>query len=150
MKEVYVLGTGASKARGGPLMAELLPEALRNRVEIDQDGRIAKVEGFLRDFFAMDFSQGFENGRYPAIGEVLSLIDFALTDKLGLGPRFSCDYLRQTRQNIEFLIFAILDYKLKRLADSNLTPSFVRKLPKDSTIISLNHANMALGNNIGG
>ena len=139
MKEVYVLGAGASKACGGPLTAELLPQAFRHRAKIDQDGRIAMVEGFLRDFFAMDFSQGFENGRYPAIGEVLSLIDFALADKLGLGPRFNGDYLRHMRQSIEFLVFAILDHKLKHLTNGNLTPSFAGKLPDDSTIISLNY-----------
>jgi len=178
---VVVFGAGATKACDGPQTADILPQAydpvLRTEIENSGFTELMQREGFvdlLDEFLVANFHlapdravrQKFD---YPALTLLMSLIDTAIDRRQPIGPYWVPDRITDVqqqnkverkslvdvRQSLEYLIFALLEYKLRRVSeDKNYYLKFLKKLyPRDQTaspeqipsptVISLNYDIMA-------
>jgi hypothetical protein len=178
---VVIFGAGATKACGGPQTAEILPQAydpvLRKEIEEGGFKDLMQREGFvdlLDEFLVANFHLSRETATrqssdYPALTLLMSLIDTAIDRKQPIGPYWVPDRITDdqqqgkierkslvdVRQSLEYLIFALLEYKLQKISDDkNYYLKFLKKLyPKDElaptanipspTVISLNYDIMA-------
>jgi hypothetical protein len=147
MKTVILFGAGATKACGGPLTNEILPQAFKQKVQRQID-----VEAFiplLRDFLVENFHlpQSDEANRtvpdsdYPALPLLISEIDMAIARKKSMGS-YSVDRLLDVRRALQYMIFALLEYKLRHLTHNYYFDLFEMLDPNPSdppTVISLNY-----------
>ena len=177
---VVIFGAGATKACGGPQTNDILPDAYDPvlRAQIEQEGfnDLIQREGFvdLLDWFLVEnfhLSQDRSTRRkedYPALTLLMSLIDTSIDRKQPMGPTWVADRITDVqqqnkverrslvdvRQSLEYLIFALLEYKLRQIPDDkNYYFKLLQKLyPKDPdpdtdipspTVISLNYDIMA-------
>src|SRR5438876_632428 len=109
-KVVVLLGAGATKACGGPLTDEILPEALGGALDISKPELLAPLRAFLRDVFHIRHSQN-----YPSLPLFLSLVDNAISSGDQFHPKWPPAQMRQVREAAEYAIFSVLDRSLRDL-----------------------------------
>ena len=139
-KTVVVFGAGATKACGGPLTNEILPDALAMKQALEREGYIALVEQFLTENFNLPRTRR-KPQHYPPLPLVLSLVDTALDRGDALGPSWSTEKLRPVREGLEYLIFALLEYRLRSIGQHyrHFLDGLYRAGPASVTVISLNY-----------
>jgi hypothetical protein len=177
---VVVFGAGATKACDGPQTADILPQAydplLRAEIESSGFSDLIQREGFvdlLDEFLVANFHLPHDRTQrkktdYPALTLLMSLIDTAIHRRQPIGPYWVPDRITDVqqqnkaerkslvdvRQSLEYLIFALLEFKLRQVTeDKNYYLKFLKKLyPRDAsvppivpspTVISLNYDIMA-------
>lgn len=143
MKTVVIFGAGATKACGGPLTNEILPQAFEPivRQEIEREYYIDLLDNFLiQNFHLPQKQENRTESDYPALPMLLSLIDIAINRNQPMGANWPVDILRQVRRALQYMVFALLEYKLRRLSHNYYIDLF-RKLDQNTppTIISLNY-----------
>jgi len=142
---VVIFGAGATKACGGPLTNEILPEAFEPAIrnQIEREYYIDLLDRFLIENFHVPQNQSERTeSDYPALPLLLSLVDTAIDRNQPMGPNWSVDILRQVRRALQYLVFALLEYKLRQL-NSNYYGDLLRALHPAGqarpTVISLNY-----------
>jgi hypothetical protein len=142
---VVVFGAGATKACGGPLTNEILPQAFEPtvRAEIEREEYLDLLDQFLFQNFHVPYNQADRTeSDYPALPLLLSLIDTAIDRNQPMGPNWSVVKLRDVRRALQYMVFALLEYKLRRLTHNYyydlLTYVAVTERERP-TIISLNY-----------
>jgi NAD-dependent SIR2 family protein deacetylase len=122
MKPVFIFGAGATKACGGPLTSQILPDAFRilhsnDAGEIDREQFPQVVEDFLVENFylPMNFVERRDDD-YPPLPLLLSLLDTAIDKKHSFGREWPSEKLVDVRNGLEWLIFALLEFRLRRLS----------------------------------
>lgn len=144
-KTVVLFGAGATKACGGPLTNEILPQAFEPQVrrEIEREYYIDLLDGFLIENFYLPQQQvARTEADYPALPLLLSLVDKAIDRNQPMGPNWPVDKLRQVRRALQYMVFALLEYKLRRLTNNYYSDLLAALDPThDNTpaIISLNY-----------
>jgi hypothetical protein len=117
----FIFGAGATKACGGPLTNEILPKAFRLAEDNNPSGtfnkqRLSLVNSFLVQIFHVPPDIGSrQNEDYPALPLVLELLDTAIDKKQSLGATWELEKLMEVRTNIEYIIFALIEYTLRSL-----------------------------------
>lgn len=142
---IVLFGAGATKACGGPLTNEILPHGFEPAVrhEIEREYYLDLLDRFLIENFHLPQQQiDRTEADYPALPLLLSLVDTAIDRKQPMGPTWTVDLLGQVRRALQYLIFALLEYKLRRLshnyyADLLKALDPTRRAPP--TVISLNY-----------
>jgi hypothetical protein len=167
-KTVVVFGAGATKACGGPMTNEILWQAydpaVRNQMRADGYSDVIQREGYadlLDEFLVNNFNVPRDPAQrkqdsYPGLPLLLSLIDTAIDRKEPLGPQWVPERIPEDeemrpngrrslidlRQSLEYIVFALLDYKLKRLTHNHYR-DLLGKLYQpggcDPNVISLNY-----------
>jgi len=142
-RTALILGAGATKACGGPLTNEILPEAFKPavRAKMRRENYDTLLNRFLVENFHVPTSATSRKPKhYPALPLLISLIDTAIDRKQPLGPRSSSDQLVDVREALEYIIFALLDYKLK-IIKRNLYLEALEKIygTEEPKAISLNY-----------
>lgn len=177
---VILFGAGATRACDGPETAEILPQAydpvLRSEMENSGFTELIQREGFvdlLDEFLIANFHLPQDRtvrqkNDYPGLTLLMSLIDTAIDRKQPIGPYWVPDRITDlqqqgkaerrslvdVRQSLEYLIFALLEYKLQQVSeDKNYYLKLFQKLyPKNDSapeeipspvVISLNYDIMA-------
>ena len=141
---VIVFGAGATKACGGPLTNEILPQAFEPTVrsEIEREYYIDLLDQFLVENFHLPKVESERTKTdYPGLPLLLSLIDTAIDRNQPMGPSWPIDLLRQVRRALQYMIFALLEYKLRGLTH-NYYSDLLRTIGSQSTpptVISLNY-----------
>jgi len=144
MREVYVLGAGASKAHGAPLTDEILPWAFTKRTGVNQR-RLTMVADFLEKVFRFRAGSTMRNWRAcPGLTETMSVVDMAIDRGERLHRAYGKKQLRSVRENLEYLIFKTLDFGLshrnrERTGIDSMWRLCQRLDPHDSTVISFNY-----------
>ena len=141
-RSVVIFGAGATKACGGPLTNEILPDVLRLREHLARKDHIDRVEAFLVDKFSLPPPDKRSTEHFPPLPLVLSLVDTALDREDAFGKDWPPDSLREVRACLEYAIFALLEYRLRRIGAHYKT--FFEMLyaavpPESVTVISLNY-----------
>ena len=113
MSTVLVLGAGATKACGGPLTADILPDALALRAQARPD-LTALIETFLGENFHLPPTAARRKSDYPSLPTLLSLIDLALDRKQPFGAKWDADRLTLVRAAFEYAIYALIDDRLRK------------------------------------
>lgn len=109
---VCILGAGATKACGGPLTNEILPEAFAHWDAIYREGFLENADGFLRDWFNVPADRrGRRPDDYPPLPFTLALLDTAI-DKGHTSRTWTPDGLARVRASLDYIVFAILQHKL--------------------------------------
>ena len=122
-KPVVIFGAGATKACGGPLTNEILPQAFDCRArEVDsaifnREGFLDLVEEFLTDNFRLQPSPR-DAEDYPPLPLLLSMVDIAVDRRHAFGPTWGPDRLRQVREALQYLIFGLLEHQLRTTIDN--------------------------------
>lgn len=142
-RPVVVFGAGATKACGGPLTNEILPEAFRHIDEIRREGYEELLNAFLvENFHVTPQILARKPDDYPALPLLMSLIDTAIDRKNSFGSDWPWSRLIEVRNSLEYLVFALIELKLRRLG-RNEYKHFLRKLVEESDaeplVISLNY-----------
>jgi hypothetical protein len=142
---VLIFGAGATKACGGPLTNEILPQAFEPaiRTQIEREYFVDLLDTFLIEHFYVPPTQAERaDSDYPALPLLLSLVDKALDNNHPMGPDWSVDKLRQVRRALQYVIFALLEFKLRSL-QANYYADLIKTLHTAGqdlpTIISLNY-----------
>lgn len=118
LNTVVLFGAGATAACGGPLTNEILPQAFEPAIrnEIEREYYIDLLDQFLIEHFYVPQQQADRTeSDYPALPLLLSLIDKAIDLSQPMGADWSVDKLRQVRRALQYMVFALLEYKLRRL-----------------------------------
>jgi hypothetical protein len=138
---VVLFGAGATKACGGPLTNEILPEVLANRAALEREGYLKLIDRFLVENFNLPRSRSRRRAaHYPPLPLVLSLVDTALDRGDALGSRWPASDLRYVRDGLEYAVFALLEHHLRSIKPHYLT--FLDALYQSTssvTVISLNY-----------
>jgi hypothetical protein len=139
-KTVMIFGAGATKACGGPLTNELLPEAMTGDV-VNREDMLVLLHEFLKDYFRLPQDlHGVPPSAYPSLPLLLSLLDRALDRDEQMG-RWSARELRKVRGALEYAVFAVIEAKLRRLQANHykalMRPFYERGV--EPTAISLNY-----------
>jgi len=144
-KTVVLFGAGATKACGGPLTNEILPQAFEPTVinDIRREGFTELLDQFLIENFHLSPQQADRaESDYPALPLLLSLIDTAIDRNQPMGPDWAVEQLRLVREALEYTIFALLEYKLRRLRRNcykELLDAITPPGGDTPTVISLNY-----------
>jgi hypothetical protein len=138
-KVVVIFGAGATKACGGPLTNEILPDALAS---LGRRPQLSLVEEFLAKQFRVPMTGRRPPDRFPPLPLLLSIVDTAIDREDAFGPDWPPARLRQLRGAIEYAIFALLELRLQTVAPHYR--EFFRGLfnavaPERVTVISLNY-----------
>jgi hypothetical protein len=142
---VVLFGAGATKACGGPLTNEILPQAFEPAVrqEIEREYYIDLLDKFLVENFHLPKAQAERtDSDYPALPLLLSLVDTAIDRGQPMGPDWPVDLLRNVRRALRYMVFALLEYRLRRLTHnyySDLLAALGLTHDASLTIISLNY-----------
>jgi len=142
---VVIFGAGATKACGGPLTNEILPEAFEPTVrrEIEREDYIGLLDGFLiENFHLPQEPTEWTKTDYPALPLLLSLVDTAIDRNQPMGSDWPVERLRQVRRALQYMVFALLEYKLRRLTHNYYADLLDTVDPTRSTtptVISLNY-----------
>src|SRR5262245_50910197 len=75
---VVIFGAGATKACGGPLTNEILPDVFASRAQLARRDHVERLEQFLVDNFHLPKRGPRKPDQFPPLPLVLSLIDTAL------------------------------------------------------------------------
>lgn len=143
---VYVLGAGASNAMmpSAPLMAQLLPEALKlfDEHPLYSRGlwgeRVQRIKDFLKDFYNLN------RNSLPNLEDMLTLLDDAITEDRPISRNYSLLLLRKLREDLVYTICETLRQKLDYGSELNynLMEGFINLLDSDNndaSILSLNY-----------
>jgi hypothetical protein len=109
---IILFGAGATKACGGPLTNEILPQAFEPTVctEIEREYYIDLLDRFLIENFHLPQQQADRTeADYPALPLLLSLVDTAIDRNQPMGPNWTVDLLRQVRRALQYMVFALLE-----------------------------------------
>src|SRR5690242_13561938 len=138
---VLILGAGATKACNGPLTNEVLLEAEQAVTAIEREGYLSLIDEFLQDVFRLPPRPVRVRASYPSLPLLMSVIDMAIDRGQPLGGKYGVTELREVRAAIDYAIFAVLEYKLRRgIPDFHKRAiDFLFPLPAESRIISLNY-----------
>jgi hypothetical protein len=110
---VVVLGAGATKACGGPLTNDILPEAFRERANFPFPNALTELDQFLIDQFRLKPEvKDRRDKSYPSLPLLLSLLDTAIPRKHALGPAWDTDRLRRVRLATEYAVFALIQRRM--------------------------------------
>lgn len=113
---VVIFGAGATKACGGPLTSEILPNIFKHKEEIEREGFIELLNDFLIKSFHVPTDINIRKPHhYPPLPLLLSLIDLSIDRKQPLGSDWTSDMLINVRDALEYCIFALLEYELRHL-----------------------------------
>lgn len=113
---IVIFGAGATKACGGPLTSEILPNIFAHKEEIEREGFIELLNSFLKESFHVPTKISIRKPyHYPPLPLLLSLIDISIDRKQPLGSNWDSDKLINVRDALEYGIFALLEYELRRL-----------------------------------
>ncbi len=140
-RTVVIFGAGATKACGGPLTSEILPEALAHAAEIGHGfDYLPRVEQFLVDNFSLPRSRR-RPDHFPPLPLVLSLVDMAIDRGEAFGPAWGPNELRRVRKGLEYAVFALLEYRLRRIERhySRFLHALYAAAQTSVTLISLNY-----------
>jgi hypothetical protein len=145
MNTAIVLGAGATKACGGPLTAEILPEGFSAAGIIEREDYLANLSAFLHENFHVP--PGAQRTRdFPDLPLLIGLLDIALDHKHSLRSDWSAERLKTVRDALNYVIFAVLEHKLHQLDYPHLHRELLLKLsdhgeqpPRVPTIVSLNY-----------
>jgi len=110
---VLVLGAGATKACNGPLTNEILFEADQAVSNIEREGYLSLLDRFLEDVFRLPPRSLRARFSYPGLPLIMSLIDTAIDRGQPLQSKYNVATLREVRAAIEYVIFAVLEHKLR-------------------------------------
>ena len=110
---VLVLGAGATKACAGPMTNEILWEADESAVIIEREDYLALLDQFLQDVFRMPPRGQRTKWEYPGLPLLMSLIDAAIDRGQPLHMKYPVQRLREVRAALEYVIFAVLEHKLR-------------------------------------
>lgn len=99
-KVVVVLGAGATKACGGPLTGEILPNAFAS----SHRNKLPTLEQFLIGQFGLPRIKRSPDD-YPQLPLLLSLLDTAIDREHGFGGTWSVEQLRAVRKEAEYAVF---------------------------------------------
>ncbi len=142
---VVILGAGATKACDGPLTNEILFDAFTPEVrpEIEREDYLNLLDEFLKGSFHLQAQPECRvKTDYPPLPLLMSLIDTAIDRAQPFGSAKEPDDLRQIRAALEYIIFAVLDYRLKRLQRPTPHERMLNLLfppPAEPQVISLNY-----------
>lgn len=142
---VLIFGAGATKACGGPLTAEILPQAFEpaTRGEIEREYFVDLLDRFLVEHFHVPPAVADRTEvDYPALPLLISLIDKAVDNRQPMGPAWSVDTLVNVRRALQYVIFALLEYRLRGLAHNHYADLFAALGHRGGTgltAISLNY-----------
>lgn len=137
---VLILGAGATRACGGPLTDEILPQAFKGSLDVK---RVKPLEEFLVDTFHVPHDRRARDV-YPPLPLLLSLIDTSLALEHPLSSQRSIQRLREVRSAIEYAIFAVIHQMLFAWATFHYSLIFSlfvadNRLRHQPRIISLNY-----------
>ncbi|HZS46014.1 MAG TPA: hypothetical protein VFC63_12995 [Blastocatellia bacterium] len=146
---VVIFGAGATAACGGPITNQILPDAFRDLSgtnpphSYQREGFFYTVEQFLLDNFHIPASQAAREARhYPGLPLLLSLVDTAIDRGQPFCGR-NLDDLRNLRASIEYLIFAVLQERLKSVPENNPYTELLQEISVrygiEPIVISLNY-----------
>lgn len=117
-KTVLIFGAGATKACGGPLTDEILPEAFKiydSYPDFEREGFLELVDQFLIDYHHVPSEiQDRHIEDYVQLPMLLALLETAIDKNEALG-RWQPDELKIVRAGLDYLIFALLQRRLTRL-----------------------------------
>jgi len=142
---VVLFGAGATKACGGPLTNEIIPQAFEPtvRIQIEREYYVDLLDQFLVQNFHVPQQQADRTeADYPALPLLLSLVDTAIDRNQPMGANWTVDLLRQVRRALQYMIFALLEYKLRRLSHNyylDLLRALDPTCSTPPTVISLNY-----------
>ena len=140
-KTVVIFGAGATKACGGPLTNEILPDVFTSRANLARTDHVNLLEEFLVKTFHLPMTRR-TAAHYPPLPLVLSLIDTALDRDDAFSAAWPPSRLREVRDALEYSIYALLEYRLKSVGP-HYANFFVRLFsthdPDAVTVISLNY-----------
>lgn len=137
---VVIFGAGATKACGGPLTSEILPDALAHARALERGDHLKRVDRFLVDNFNVPAQTRRREDEIPPLPLVLSLVDMAIDRGDSFGPKWQPNELRRVRKGLEFAVFALIEYRLRRIKPYHL--QFLQGLysaAESVTLISLNY-----------
>src|SRR5947207_864377 len=118
LKTIVLFGAGATKACGGPLTNEIIPQAFEPSVrnQIEREYYLDLLDSFLvQNFHVPEQQADRSEADYPALPLLLSLVDTAIDRNQPMGPKWAVELLRQVRRALQYMVFALLEYKLRRL-----------------------------------
>jgi hypothetical protein len=150
---VVFLGAGATKACGGPLTSEILPNILRAKLAPaaapplpagatpapDPGGRLDLLEELLTTQFHVNGAS--PNDQYPSLPLLMSLIDTALDRRQAFHTQWEHFRVSELREAIELGIFDHLEERLVH-APTNNHWQFLQSLypaPEEPVVISTNY-----------
>ena len=141
-KTVVIFGAGATKACGGPLTNEILPDVFTSRARLARQEHLNLLEQFLVQNFNLPASGVRKPADFPPLPLVLSLIDTAIDREDAFSAGWPPTRLRGVREALEYSIFALLELRLRSIRPLHTT--FLRALyavtpPESVTVISLNY-----------
>lgn len=144
---VVIFGAGATKACGGSLTNDILPHAFElqdKNSTIFVDRYFDVIRDFLQESFYLPTEPWErETFKYPPLPLLLSLIDTAIDRKDSMSARWNTAELSKVRHALEYLIFAVLEYDLRKIDGAmNFYQTFLDKLCKQEnalTVISFNY-----------
>src|SRR5690242_3006725 len=120
---VFIFGAGASKACGGPLTDEILSDAFSNEIlhaTLDPTKDVEYVWKCLEEHFHVPRA-GAVLEDYPSLTLLLSLLDLSIERNRPLPQRkpefpkgIGRQELTRIRATLEYIIFAVLDYHLRK------------------------------------
>lgn len=139
---VILFGAGATKACGGILTNEILPEACRLKSELDREGMMEFLEQFLIENFNLPTSPDSRSMEdYPPLPLLFSLIDIAIEKGHPLSDNWDRERLTRIQPVLAYAIWAVLDYRGSDI--NNLYEPFLKLLNSETggefTLISLNY-----------
>ena len=139
-RTVVVFGAGATRACGGPLTNEILPDLLAKRGTLEREGYLKLVELFLVDIFNLPRT-GRRPEHFPPLPLVLSLVDTAVDRGDAFGRKWGAAQLRTVREGLEYGIFALLEDRLRSISPyyKSFLTTLYEAAPEDVTLLSLNY-----------
>ena len=150
---VYILGAGASKAviPDAPLMAQLLPEALKifkqpNYSKGHWDRRIRRINDFFNGFYKLNLDTLEINPdallkTFPSLEDILTQLDDAIIEGRPLSRKYDVPCLRTLREDLVFAICEVLRKKMDfaKVSGRELMQRFMQGLGPNDSILSLNY-----------
>jgi hypothetical protein len=141
-RTIVIFGAGATKACGGPLTAEILPDVFVSRSNLARHDHIALLEKFLVENFHLPAAGDRKPDHFPPLPLVLSLLDTAIDRDDAFAANWPPPKLRGVREALEYAIFALLEYRLRRIQPHYtrfLEALYASRPPASVTVLSLNY-----------
>lgn len=136
---VFILGAGVSKSYGGPLVNEVLPEAIKHACDRRGNKRIVKkINDVLSYAFPVDCNP--EQYIYPNVETVLSTLDVwnEFNSPFQEEPKFSDWEIEEVRRVILRLVADQLEVVSRSIEENSAIYKFATHLRKGDVIITFN------------
>lgn len=143
MKNVYILGAGASAAEGAPVVRNFLRIAYKYFKEEQYEADLGIIWEFLEYFFGSKTKINSEDDleRFPSIDEIFNIVDWYLLHNQAFSARFSRARLYDLKTALVKLISMTLDRSIPSY--NGLHHSFVAGVLRSDeelpTFVSLNY-----------